>query len=132
MTAKKKTAEKPPATVAKAVNPGSFKPGNPGGPGRGNKKKRPEDDGDWRLLEDMEWVHDHPNEPTTGVRAELQKKLKTEVWEWIKEYNAVCRRLKVGNRADDLATVARETDAGEQKVEETILRILEEVKEVAA
>jgi hypothetical protein len=126
------TAKKKPATVAahdKPKNPGSFKPGNPGGPGRGNKKPRPEDAGDWKLLEDVEWVLDHPNDPPeNAIRKALQAKIKDEPWEFIKEYNALCRRLKVGNRADDAATVARDSDDGERKVEETIERILQELQ----
>jgi hypothetical protein len=116
-------------TTKACANATSFKPGNPGGPGRGNKKPRPEDAGDWRLLEDCDWVLDHPNDPTpdNAIRKALQAKIKAEPWEFIKEYNALCRRLKVGNRADEAATVARDADDGESKVEETIERILKEL-----
>ena len=129
MTAKKKPDAKPAGKPEeKRPNPGSFKKGNPGGPGRGNKKPRPEDAGDWQLLADMEWVYDHPNEtPQNAIQKVLQAKIKDEPWEWIKEYNALCRRLKVGNRADEAATVARESDAGEARVEETITKILREI-----
>ncbi len=122
----KKTADE--SAPKKKPNATSFKPGNPGGPGRGNRKPRPEDAGDWRLLDDMDWVHDNPNgAPENAIQKALQAKLKDEPWEFIKEYNALCRRLKVGNRADEEATAARDADPGESKVDETIERILKEL-----
>jgi hypothetical protein len=87
------------------------------------------DDMDWALLLDFEWVLDHPHgEAPTGLRKHFQKWLLSDPVEFTKQYTAVVRRLKAPNRAEQRAAEERAADESEERVEETVGKIVCELR----